>query len=485
MRNPLRIRILWADIHLLDLRTRIPFKYGIATMTEAPHAFVRVGVEINGKLSTGIAADLLPPKWFTKDPAKALDAEVAEMLEVIEHAVQVSVDVRAESVLDAWIQVYRMQAEWGRSRSLPPLLVNFGTALVERALIHAACRAFATCFGEAVDLNLLGIELGAIHSELSGLTTRGHLPARSLDRILGRHTVGLGDPLRDEDIVPADRLNDGLPHSFTDCIRAYGLRHFKIKVNGDLDRDLDRLRRVAAIITKLAPVEFAFSLDGNEQFRTLDQFRTFWEAILRSSDLSVFFQHLLFVEQPWHRDVALHPQAIVGLAEWRERPPLIIDESDAELDSLPRALELGYAGTSHKNCKGVFRSIANACLLEKRRRDRPGQQFIHSGEDLANIGPVALLQDLAVCAALGIESVERNGHHYFAGLSMFPPGVQQQILEHHGDLYRPSRDGWPTLAIRDGMLNVGSAVSAPFGVAAEIDVEQFTPLDTWRTNRSG
>jgi hypothetical protein len=31
-----------------------------------------------------------------------------------------------------------------------------------------------------------------------------------------------------------------------------------------------------------------------------------------------------------------------------------------------------------------------------------------SGEDLCNTGPIALLQDLAVMAALGIESVERN-----------------------------------------------------------------------------
>ena len=63
-----------------------------------------------------------------------------------------------------------------------------------------------------------------------------------------------------------------------------------------------------------------------------------------------------------------------------------------------------------------------------------------SGEDLANIGPVALLQDLAVVASLGVRSVERNGHHYFAGLSAFPRAVQQQILTHHGDLYE--RTAW-------------------------------------------
>ena len=52
-----------------------------------------------------------------------------------------------------------------------------------------------------------------------------------------------------------------------------------------------------------------------------------------------------------------------------------------------------------------------------------------SGEDLVNIGPVALLQDLAVSATLGVTSIERNGHHYFAGLSAFPSSVGRQMLD--------------------------------------------------------
>ncbi|HCK51670.1 MAG TPA: hypothetical protein DIC23_00540, partial [Planctomycetaceae bacterium] len=89
---------------------------------------------------------------------------------------------------------------------------------------------------------------------------------------------------------------------------------------------------------------------------------------------------------------------------------------DARNDSLALALELGYHGTSHKNCKGVFRGVINACLIEfLNRQNNVGDResrYIMSGEDLANIGPVALLQDLAVASSLGITSIERNGHHY-------------------------------------------------------------------------
>jgi hypothetical protein len=226
-----------------------------------------------------------------------------------------------------------------------------------------------------------------------------------------------------------------------------------------------------------------FSLDGNEQFHSLDDFRAFWDGLLADPEIRAFFQYLRFVEQPLHRDVALDP-AVARLNEWPDRPPIIIDESDGELDSFRRALTLGYAGSSHKNCKGVFKGVANACLGWHLFREGRGAGLRMSVEDLANIGPVALLQDLAVCAALHYHDCERNGHHYFAGLSMFPPAVQQQVLSAHGDLYQRSRDGWPTLAIRQGSIAVGSVNAAPFGVSFRLDVEQFTPLEEWRRSHS-
>jgi hypothetical protein len=96
-----------------------------------------------------------------------------------------------------------------------------------------------------------------------------------------------------------------------------------------------------------------------------------------------------------------------------------------------------------------------------------------SGEDLTTIGPVSLLQDLAVQAALGIESVERNGHHYFAGLSMFPAEVQRQVLAVHADLYHATAAGWPALSISDGTIDVTSAVTALFGMAFALDMAPF------------
>jgi hypothetical protein len=476
----MNIHIHKGDVFLLDVRTRLPFKYGIATMTRTPHAFVRVRLEVDGKPASGIAADHLPPKWFTKDPARPIEEEIEEMLRVIEHAVELAAGLRAPSPFDAWRRLNEAQAGWGRRAQLPPLLTQFGTSLVERALIEAVCRAAGQPFARVLWANQLGIRLGEIHPALAGLEPADLLPQSPPTRILARHTVGLADPILDADVAPADRLDDGLPQSLAACIQTYGLRHFKIKVSGAFESDVERLRRLAEVIETHAPADYAFSLDGNEQFRTLADFRAFWDSLGRRTELRRFFAHLLFVEQPFHRDVALRDDAVGGMADWPDRPPLIIDESDGEVESLPQALRLGYAGTSHKNCKGVFKGILNACLLTWRRREQPDRPVLLSGEDLASIGPVSMPQDLTVCAALGITSVERNGHHYFAGLSMFPEEVQRQVLEAHGDLYRASRAGWPTLAIQEGSLSIQSLLAAPFGVGFPLRVVQFTPLEAWR-----
>ena len=128
-----------------------------------------------------------------------------------------------------------------------------------------------------------------------------------------------------------------------------------------------RLAKMARIFARECGGDYAFSLDGNESFRAVGAFAEYARGLMADTALMELWPRLLFIEQPWHRDVALSDAIGELTRAWPERPPIIIDESDAELSSLPRALELGYAGTSHKNCKGVFKGIANACLLAQRR----------------------------------------------------------------------------------------------------------------------
>ncbi|RME84942.1 MAG: hypothetical protein D6775_04155 [Caldilineae bacterium] len=463
------IRVLDAGLHRLELHTRIPFRYGIATLTQAPHLILRLELEVNGRQSAGLAADNLVPKWFSKDPAQSYEDELAAMLDVIRQAVHIALEAGPwPTVFQAWQHVYAAQRAWAQQTPHPPLLWQFGVSLVERALIDAFCRAENITFAEAVRGNPLGIDLGRIHSELAGLQPALLLPASPTPALFVRHTVGMLDPLAEADIPEHQRLDDGLPQSLEAAIQRYGLRYFKVKLSGKAETDVERLQAVVHLLERLVP-DYACTLDGNEQFDDVDALRNFWEQLRGVPALSSLLDNLLFVEQPLRRDVALSDATASRLLAWPERPPLIIDESDAELHSLPRALAAGYAGTSHKNCKGVFKGIANACLLAYRRQQRPEQPAILSGEDLTNVGPIALHQDLAVMATLGLEHVERNGHFYIGGLEHFPSAWQQLCLRHHPDLYVQRARDAPALLIRNGHLSLNSILKQPFGTAPALD----------------
>ena len=469
-----------AQLNLLNMRARMPFKYGIATMTAAPHLFMTIHADFDGVKARGVAADFLPPKWFTKDPAKRLETEVAEMLDVIEAALRHAEEVgRAASVFDFWQAVYDKQKSWAQSTDYPPLLWNFGVTLVERALISACCTALDTPFGQAVRDDRLGLRLGDIHPELAGSYAADFLPRQPRRTLIARHTVGLGDYLTDSEVPDDERVDDGLPQSLEACIRAYGLTHYKIKLHAQVDVAIPRLRAISKIIAA-GGRDFAFTLDGNEAFETVDAFADLWPQLQQQADLKPFLKHLIFVEQPLHRSVALSDDVGTALRNWKGCPPIIIDESDASLDSAKRALDLGYVGTSHKNCKGIFKSIANCCMLEKRRQEQPEATIIMSAEDLANVGPVALNEDLAVVANLGIDHVERNGHHYFKGLTALPDDMQADALAAHGDLYRRHEAGVVTLDIKAGRLDVASVIRAPFGVGYDFDAARFPSRADWQ-----
>ena len=53
----LNIRVVSTDLHVLNMRTRMPFKSGIATMTALPHLFLRSNWKSTACEKFGIAAD--------------------------------------------------------------------------------------------------------------------------------------------------------------------------------------------------------------------------------------------------------------------------------------------------------------------------------------------------------------------------------------------------------------------------------------------
>lgn len=446
-------------------------------MTALPHLWVQVDLVVDGRVVSGLASEGLPPKWFSKNPETLFEHDLAEMLAVIQNASRIAENAAQQPVnyFRWWQALYEEQSSWARIREHPSLLAHLGTSLMERAVLDALCKAAAMPLHRLFQTEALGIDLSQVRPELAGLTVAETVLAEPLPRLAVRHTVGLGDPLRVGDAPP---LDDGLPYALEDCIRTYGLSIFKVKISGRIEADQPRLREMAALFTQHCADGFQLTLDGNEQFTHLAAFRAYYDELKADAALTPLFQNLLLVEQPIHRQQALDDTFASVLQSWPDAPSLILDEADGDLAALPRALDLGYSGTSHKNCKGIVKGLANKALL-KARADRIRHRPILSGEDLANVGPVALLQDLSLMALLGIPHVERNGHHYFRGLSMYSEALQQDVLAKHPDLYRQHEQGFPTLDIRAGSVALGSVNAAPFGCGLKLDRQAFQPLKTW------
>ena len=71
-RAPQAVKLNIASIEFLerDVKLRMPFRFGVVTLTESPQAFVRCRIRTGGgQEAEGAAAELLAPKWFDKNPA--------------------------------------------------------------------------------------------------------------------------------------------------------------------------------------------------------------------------------------------------------------------------------------------------------------------------------------------------------------------------------------------------------------------------------
>lgn len=446
-----------------DVRLRMPFRFGVVTLTEAPQAFVRVKIVLEDKKSAeGAAAELLAPKWFDKSPALSNEDNFEQLRDSMRKA------------RDAYL-AGGLNTAYGHSRPTVGLVENYGPALIDRALLDALCRGLGVSFYEAVRTNLPRISFPGLNMNLF---LAGLAPS---EQIAARHTVGLVDPITSLDNKAP--VGDGLPETLEEVIARYGHRWFKLKVEGDIKADVERLNAIAAVLDAI-PDQYHASLDGNEQYNDVAGVLDLWRTVQGEPKLKRLARSIVFIEQPIKRQNALPPAdvaaqpaietvASMSLEEidrlysaTRKRisqieakalmrlltkeKPVIIDESDDSLDAFPRAKALGYRGVSSKTCKGIYKSLINAA-----RCAAWGEGYFISGEDLTIQAGIALQQDLALVSLLGLTHVERNGHHYVNGMAGLPEIEQRRFLDSHEDLYERSH-GAVRVRIDKGVIQMKS-----------------------------
>ncbi len=419
-----RFRVAAIELLERDVRLRMPFRFGAATLTGAPQAFARARIRLeDGREAEGAAAELLAPKWFDKDPALSNEDNVEQLRSSLGRA--------REQYL-----AHEARTAWAHASPGKGLVQNYGPALLDRALLDALCRALGVSFYRAVQANLVGagsfegMDLGTFFATL--------MPRVA---IAARHTVGLLDPVTAAD--QKSRVNDGLPETLQEVVARYGHRYFKLKVGGDRRADVERLCAIASVLDRIE-VPYHASLDGNEQYDDLQGVVELWAKMKAEPRLRRLVDSVLFIEQPVKRSRAFE-RKVEGIDK-----PVIIDESDDTLDAFPRARALGYRGVSSKTCKGLYKSLINMA-----RCKAWGEGCFMSGEDLTIQAGLALQQDTALVSLLGLTHLERNGHHYVNGMAGLPQAEQDAFLGAHPDLYERSH-GAVRVRIEEGMLSIGS-----------------------------
>jgi hypothetical protein len=471
------IKVLSFERRVQVVQTRMPFRYGSAKLERCPHLFLIATIrDEQGREVQGIAADHLPPKWFDKSPEKAYAQELSDQITVLDWATQEALAQSPNTAFQIWHAVYRETQEQAARAGLPLLLGGFGPSLVERAINDAVGRLLNLPFNQLLQSDALGVRLSEMDAALADVSVPQILPAQPLPQVWARHTVGLSDPIRSADITPADRLNDGLPQSLEEVVKFYGVRYFKLKVQNQLSIDIERLTAIAHLLDEMLPAsEYFCTLDGNEQYNAMEELQPLLDALGSHSALRRLASSIVFIEQPLARAVALEAERCRGLENVVRQFPVIIDESDDALDAFSRALQLGYSGTSHKNCKNTFKSLLNLARVQH-NQSTLGRPLLLSAEDLTNID-IALNQDLTALSALGISHVERNGQHYFRGLSHLTPHEQKQWQQAHPDIYTQDAD-FVRLDIRDGQIETGSLhQTAGLGCGAWPNWQQLPKLE--------
>lgn len=425
---------------------------------------------------TGCSGDRPSFGWLDKRPDKAPEEKLTLLLNLVEEARKIYLECgrQFDSPFALWLEAEQKVKARAGELGAEELMGSFASALFERAVIDAFCIAENTSFYSAFRTNLLGIVPGEVHPQLTGFDVTSVVPDVPGSSFAIRHTVGLSDPITEKEWPEENRINDGEPETLEAYIERDGLQYLKIKISGNPDADLSRLGKIwdQCLVGRNDP---KVTLDGNEAYTDIAAFASFVECF--EKDLPGLFDHTLFIEQPLTRALTLDPSTIPHVRRISRKKALVIDEADGTTDAFRRAFAIGYSGCSHKNCKGVFKSLLNYALCHH-FEDTTGREAFMSAEDLSNMPMIPLHQDFEVVGALSLSHCERNGHHYAFGLSHLTREEKLAVMREHPETYH-TRDNEVFLSIREGQLSYNST-AVGFGSGAKPRWDALTGFQEWR-----
>jgi L-alanine-DL-glutamate epimerase-like enolase superfamily enzyme len=459
---PTDIRVKEAVTRTRQINYRTPIKFGGRVVADVTMLDVRVVVETrDGRRGVGYGSMPIGNAWGW--PSQQLSSDQTRL--AMQSVGQVLVDLApAHPEAGHPLQIVSQLAGLrdgaaadvvraaGLGEPMPKLAQLVAASPLEAAIFDA--------FGQALQANVYDLlHQGVISEDLShwlGPDFRGEY----LDQYTRRrpqhsmhlyHLVGALDPLSSDDVT--ERINDGIPETLEEWIRADGLTHLKIKLSGDdLLWDVQRVLAVENVALGVQTArgcdQWYYSLDFNEKCRDVAYVMEFLHQL--TTKCPEGFRRVQYIEQPTHRDLKAHREN--RMHEAAAIKPVVIDESLVDLESLLLSRELGYSGVALKACKGHGEALLMGAAAQKyamflcvQDLTCTGASFLHSASLAARVPTVV--------------AIEGNGRQYCpvgnrAWRDMYPEMFQvtdgtvgTYVLDHMGLGFR-----WPAGEIGFGQV---------------------------------
>jgi L-alanine-DL-glutamate epimerase-like enolase superfamily enzyme len=455
-----------ASLYFFPVETRVPLKFGRATMTSVTCARVRLRVEdAHGRSAEGWGETPLAVQWgwpsgLSYDVRNAAFQAFAVRLTeawsrfpLAGHPIEIG-QAFLKFELPKLLKEFNQKR--GDAEPMPWLAALICCSAFDVALHDAYGVLLDKPVYETYSAEFMNSDLAEFISPASkaAVTFVGRYPESFLffprqEDLPAWHLVGGKDPA-DETELTGEEPRDGYPVLLRDWIRRDGLKCLKIKLRGnDAAWDYDRIIKVGqiAVDEKVDWLTSDFNCTVTEPAYVND----ILDRLLK--DHPRLYGMMLYVEQPFPYELE---QYQIDVHSVSARKPLFMDESAHDWRLVRAGRELGWTGVALKTCKTQTGALLSLCWARAH-----GMTLMV--QDLTNPMLAQIPHCLLAAHAGTIMGVETNAMQFYPDASRPEEAV-------HGGLYRR----------RNGVVNLSTVRGPGFGYrVSEIRRELPRPAAEW------
>ena len=444
------VRVVATALYFLEVKNRIPLKFGPETTTEVTCARARVRVaDRSGRTAEGWGETPLGVQWVwpsslpyarRHERLKAFCIRLAEAWATFPgtgHPVEVGYDFKEHQL--PTLREKADVAEAASGEAMPWLAALVCCSLFDIAVHDAYGRLVGQPVYDTYTAEFMNRDLAAFLTPVPGSRVsfagkypRDFLMAAPPAHVRAWHLVG-GLDLLDPSERTGKEPDDGYPVLLPDWIAQDGLHCLKIKLRGtDAAWDYDRIIRVGRIA--IAHDVDWLSADFNCTV-TESEYVTALLDRLRDEAPRVYGM-LLYVEQPFPYDLEKHQIDVRAISA---RKPLFLDESAHDWRVIRLGRELGWSGVALKTCKTQTEALLSCAWARAHGMTLMVQDL--SNPMLAQIPHTLLAANVGT-----IMGVETNAMQFFPAASLPEAAVHPGLYER-----------------RSGMVDLSTIRGAGFG----------------------